>query len=292
MSISPGSTLPPEPEERRQYVEARPETAEPPRNWFQPVVIAALVVLAIANVLLFYEMSAVRRLLDQQVTELKDRTGVLARRVEANEGRHTSLRGEVMMTQEKLGVTQRDLGRARELARKVGEEQKEAEAQIGQVGQQVSSLREESSAKLGALGGEVTTAKTDIAATRKDLEQTRLQLTSAIGDLSKQSVLIARNHDELTELKRRGERNYFEFDLPKEKQPRRIGEVSLQLKKADPKRQRFTVEVIAEDVRTEKKDKTVNEPVQFYMGRSRALYELVVNKVGKDRVTGYLSTPK
>lgn len=299
MSItpSPGAMFSPEPEPEPQRPASPPPVASAPaRNWFPPVVIVALVVLAMANVLLFYDLGSTRRLLEQQVVQLKERNSVLERRLEASDERHNSLRGEVLMTQEKLGVTQRDLSRARELARNLGQEQKkvaeQAATQIGQVGQQVSTLREESTAKLGALSGDVTTAKQDIAATRKDLEQTRLQLTTAIGDISKAGVLIARNHDELVELKRRGERNYFEFDLPKEKQPRRIGDVSLLLKKADPKRQRYTLEVIAEDVRTEKKDKTVNEPVQFYMGRSRALYEVVVNRVGKDRITGYVATPK
>ncbi len=300
MSItpSPGEMFSPEPEPEPQRPASPPPpvTSAPARNWFPPVVIVALVVLVMANVLLFYDLGSTRRLLEQQVVQLKERNSVLERRLEAGDERHNSLRGEVLMTQEKLGVTQRDLSRARELARNLGQEQKkvaeQAATQIGQVGQQVSSLREESTAKLGALSGDVTTAKQDIAATRKDLEQTRLQLTTAIGDISKAGVLIARNHDELVELKRRGERNYFEFDLPKEKQPRRIGDVSLLLKKADPKRQRYTLEVIAEDVRTEKKDKTVNEPVQFYMGRSRALYEVVVNRVGKDRITGYVATPK
>lgn len=297
MSItpSPGAAFQPEPEPENTAPARRapPATEKAPRNWFPPVVIAALVILAITSGFLFYQQGLTRQLLEQQIVLLKEQNHVLERRLEAGDQRHHSLRGEVMMTQEKLGVTQRDISRARELARTLSQEQKQAaERMIGQVGQQVSSLREESGAKLAAVSGEVTTAKTDIAATRKDLETTRLQLTSAIGDISKSSVLIARNHDELLELKRRGERNYFEFNLTKEKQPRRVGDVSMKLKKADPKRQMYTVEVVAQDVATEKKDKTVNEPVQFYMGRTRALYEIVVNRVDKDRITGYLATPK
>ncbi len=289
---------PPPPPQYQQpaYSYPPPGYGPPPppsaRNWFAPIVLTALVVLAIANGFLFSELSATRKLLDQQALALKDRTSVLERRLDSGEQRVGSLSGELRQTRDRLGVTQRDIGRTREVTATLSEEQKQAAAQIGQVGQQVTSLREESGAKLGALSGEVTTAKTDIATTRKDLEQTRLQLTSAIGDISKSGVLIARNHDELTELKRRGERNYLEFDLAKEKQPRRIGDISVLLKKADPKRQRYTIELVVEDSRTEKKDKTVNEPVQFYLGRSRALYEIVVNRVGKDRVAGYLATPK
>lgn len=294
MSISPnsGSTLPPQPEPRYQI--------EPPpvqeRNWLPVVTIVGLVVLAIANFLVFYNLSDTRKQLEQQIAELKERNSVLERRLAVGDERHNSLRGEVLMTREKLGVTERDLSRARALAVQVGQEQKQTEAklgqQLGQVNQQVSTLREESGQKIAAVTGEVAGAKSDIAATRKDLEQTKIQLTSAIGDISKASTLIARNHDELLELRRRGERNYVEFDLPKEKQPRRVGEVSMQLKKTDPRRQKYTLLIVAEDMNNEKKDKTVNEPVQFYMGRTRTLYEVVVNRVSKDRITGYLATPK
>ncbi len=290
ITASPGGTLPPEPDEQR--FSARAEG----RGWFSPVVIAVLVILAVSNFIVFYELSAARKQFDQQLaslkSELKERTAVLERRLATGEERHNDLRGEVLVTREKLGMTQRDLNRAASLAQALKQEQQQAYAKIGQVGQQVTSLREESGAQLGALSGEVSTAKSDIVATRKELEQTRIQLTSAIGDITKAHTLIARNHDELMELKRRGERNYFEFDLPKERQPRRVADISLLLKKADPKRQRYTLEVIAEDSRTEKKDKTVNEPVQLYAGRSRALYEIVVNRVGKDRVSGYVATPK
>lgn len=200
------------------------------------------------------------------------------------------------MTREKLGTTARDLERARALAKQLGDEQKAAEAklnqQVGQVGQQVSSLRDEATQKLTAVNTDVAGAKNDIAATRKDLEATKVQLTTAIGDITNAKTLIARNHDELLELRRRGERNYLEFDLPKEKQPRRVGDVSLQLKGTDPKKQKYSILLIAEDAKNEKRDKTVNEPVQFYMGRTHTLYEIVVNKVEKDRVTGYLATPK
>jgi len=298
ITASPDGLLQPDPDKPGSGRHGHEETTEKVRRspagraWFLPVTIAALVILAGVNVVLFNELGNTRKQLELQLTELKERNATLDRRLAATDERHASLQGEVMMTREKLGVTQRDLNRAASLAKQLSEEQKEAEAQIGQVGYAVNTLREEAGAKLAAVNTEVSTAKTDIATTRKDLEQTRVQLTSAIGDISKANTLIARNRDELGELRRRGERNYFEFDLPKEKQPRRIGDVAMKLKKADPKRQRYTIEVVAQDVKTEKKDKTVNEPVQFYMGSSRTLYEVVVNQVSKDRITGYLATPK
>ncbi len=292
-----GSPPPPRPPQYAQspqmpYVYEQPQPPRAPRNWFPIVAGVVFGMLAITCGFLYWELSQIRQSLDKQVVLLSDRNATLERRITAAERRQGVIHGELQATRSTLGSAQRELNRTKEVAETLTEEQRRAQQQIGQVGQQVSSLRDESGAKLGAISGEVSSAKQDIAATRKDLETTRTQLTSAIGDISKANVLIARNHDELIELKRRGERNYLEFDLSKEKQPRRIGDISLLLKKADAKRQRYTVELTVEDSRVEKKDRTVNEPVQFYMGRSRALYEIVVNRVGKDRITGYVSTPK
>jgi hypothetical protein len=310
MSITPQPEFPkhePEPEPQPQPPPKRQPRAplesqygEPPAarpiNWFPPVVIAVLVLLAIADGVIFYQIGTTRTMLENQVASLKERNQTLERKLEVTEDRsnsmNNSLKGELMVTREKLGMTEKDLTKARTFAQQLSDEQKHAAAQIGQVGQQVSSLREEASTKIGAVATEVSGAKSDIAATRKDLDQTKTQLMSAIGDLTKANTLIARNHDEFLELKRRGERNYEEFNFGKEKQPRRVGDISLRLTKVDTKKQRYTLEVVAEDVRTEKKDKTVYEPVQFYMGRTRALYEIVVNKIDKDRITGYLATPK
>jgi len=295
MSITPTPEFPgAEPEPKVRYSE--PPPAPRPANWFPPVVIGVLVILAVAQGIVYHQLGVARSTTESQIAQLKENGQKLERRLDVGDERaasnHNSLKGELMVTREKLGMTEKDLTRARSLAQQLSEEQKRASAQIGQVGQQVSSLREESTAKIGAVAGEVSTAKTDIASTRKDLEQTKVQLMSAIGDITKANTLIARNHDELTELRRRGERNYTEFDLGKEKQPRRVGDVSLLLKKTDPKKQKYTIELIAEDSRTEKKDKAIYEPVQFYMGRTRNLYELVVNKIDKDRIKGYLATPK
>jgi hypothetical protein len=140
------------------------------------------------------------------------------------------------------------------------------------------------------LGG----AKKDIETTRNDLEATKGKLDRATGDMGVMSGLIARNHDDLEDLKRRGERNYYEFTIPKTKTAQRVGPVQIALNKVDQKRSKYTMTVYADDKSIEKKDKTAGEPVQFYVkGSSRmAPYELVVFDVGKNQITGYLSTPK
>ena len=113
-----------------------------------------------------------------------------------------------------------------------------------------------------------------------------------VGDVSSQGSLIATNANELDALRRLGERNYFEFNIRKTKDPQRVGDISMVLKKADPKKNRYTVEVVVDDQRVEKKDKTVNEPVQFLTSKAKQPYEVVVNKVLKDQIAGYLATPK
>jgi hypothetical protein len=138
---------------------------------------------------------------------------------------------------------------------------------------------------LGKVGADVTDTRNDLAATKGRLDH-------AIGDLNRHSELIATSHDELELLKHKGDRDYFEFTLKKDKDPTRLSIVSLQLKKTDPKKNKFTLYVLADDKKIEKKDRTINEPLQFYTGRDRSLFEVVINTVDKNTVTGYLSTPK
>ena len=138
---------------------------------------------------------------------------------------------------------------------------------------------------------EVGSAKTDIQKTQTDLAATNAKLARAMGDLGVQSGLIAHNASELEILKRKGERNYYDFTLQKNARTP-VSTVSLQLKKVDPKKNKFTLNVIADDKTIEKKDRTVSEPLQFYTGRDHMLYEVVVFTASKDKVTGYLSTPK
>ena len=139
---------------------------------------------------------------------------------------------------------------------------------------------------------ELNGAKKEIAATRTDLESTKVKLDRAIGDLTGQSSLIARTREDLEELRHRGDRDYYEFTLNKGERPTRLSTVSLQLKKADAKKNKFTLSVVADDRVIEKKDRGAAEPLQFYTGRNRQLYEVAIFTVEKNRVTGYLSTPK
>ena len=162
--------------------------------------------------------------------------------------------------------------------------QKETRAnaqQIGAVQTDVSSVKTD-------VGG----VKNDVATTQADLASTKSQLTRVVGDQGVMSGLIATNHDELQELRRRGERNYYEFTLQKGGGGQVVGTTKLSLRKVDTKRFKYTMFVNADDKNIEKKDKNLDEPVQFYSGKSPALFEIVVNNISKNQVQGYLSTPK
>lgn len=206
----------------------------------------------------------------------------------------------------KLGITQSELKESTEaLASKLGMTQKEIASRTAELKRQqqaseqkLTEQQQESQQKISAVSGDVAGvktelggAKTDIASTRTDLEATKKKLETALGDLGVQSGLIARTRDDLEVLKHKGDRNYFEFTLHKGKRTP-VSTVSLELKKVDKKRGKFTLNVMADDRTIEKKDRTLNEPLQFYTGRDRMLYELVVFSADKNSVSGYLSTPK
>ncbi len=246
---------------------------------------AALIVIALLLAVVAYAQWSTGKQLSAQLQQTNDKLTKMEARAETLENNYAGLKGQLDVTSEKLGLTQGELARARSLAQQTREEQKKTAAELG------GQLQQQQQA-LGGLAGEVGTVKTDVAATKQELQQTQSKLERTIGDLGVQSGLIARNSDEVQELKRRGERDYFEFDLKKSKSYTRIGNISVRLNKTDAKRQKFTMTLLANDKVVEKKDKTLLEPVQFYLAGTRNLLELVVYQVEKDRVVGYLSVPK
>ena len=210
--------------------------------------------------------------LDHTNAELKVETETLGR--------------SVGLTQKQLEARAASLQRQQEAdAKRLESEQaaasQAATQQIGAVSSQVSSVKTD-------VGG----VKTDVEATKTELKSAEAQMQSMKGDLGVQSGLIATTHDELEILKHKGDRNYYEFTLNKDKTPHPVATVSLILKKADPKKSRFTLVVVADDKQIEKKDKGLDEPVQFYTGKDNMLFELVVNNIDKNTVKGYISTPK
>ncbi|MEX2264255.1 MAG: hypothetical protein WD696_20035 [Bryobacteraceae bacterium] len=182
--------------------------------------------------------------------------------------------------------------RAEQLASKLAEEQQKQQLQVASRITEVQEAATTANARIGDVSGDVTNVRSEVAANKSELEKTIADLKKVTGDMGVQSGYIATNGKELAALKRLGERNIIEFKLSKTKQPQRVGDIALLLKKADAKRNRYTVEVLADDKKTEKKDRNINEPVQFYTLKARQPYELVVNQVQKNLIIGYLSTPK
>jgi chromosome segregation ATPase len=222
------------------------------------------------------EASAERQSAETKVIE--DKLHLTNKNIEAG---MEALGSKVGMTQEELTRQTAALKAQQERAgAKLAAAQQATNKEVANVNSAVSGVKTE-------LGG----AQSDIASTRSDLAATKAKLETAIGDLNVHSGLIAKNHDELEYLKHKGDRNYFEFKL-KKKQRTPIATVSLELKKTDAKKSRFTLNVYADDHTIEKKDRTLGEPLQFYTGRDRQLYEIVVFNVSKDGISGYLATPK
>jgi len=206
----------------------------------------------------------------------------LTKRMQSAEADSETLAQQVGMTKKELSAKTEELQRSQQaasarIAAQAAEEKKDVGAVAGEV---------------GTVKTDVGGVKTDVAATKASLEATIAKLQGTIGDLGVQSGLIANTRGDLEALKHKGDRQYYEFALVKGAQPQAFSTVALQLKKTDPKKGKYTLNVTADDKTIEKKDKNQSEPVQFYTGREHMLYELVVWTVDKNKITGYLSTPK
>ena len=252
-------------------------------------IILVLAVLVAGVAYLIYAENASRKTLEAAVSDANKRADLLAAKIEQADSRIADLKGQLDVTSQKLGLTETELARARDIAQGVRKQQAESEKEFSA---KIGEVQQQSEAKISAVSTDLTGTKSDVAATRKDLEATRSELKRAIGDQGVMSGLIARNKEELEELKRRGERNIFDFDIGKSKDPQHVGPILIKLKKVDPKHSKYTMDVIADDKTIEKKDKNALEPVQFYTRSTHQLYEIVVFDTSKDKITGYLSTPK
>lgn len=268
------------------------ELDETPRGYSGALLatLAVALLAAIGGLIWSYTLSS--RLAGQEsaLTEAKEQNKKLASDLRETDAR---LRVATEELGNSLGLTQKQLdARAQELIKR--EDAEEANAR------RLASAQKQTAQAVTGLATDVTGVKTDVGGVRTDLGKTQTdlataisQLTSMKGDLSGHSSLIARNHDELELLKHKGDRTYYEFTLNKgQKKP--VGTISLELKKADGKKNRFTVVVDSDDKQYEKKDRSLNEPLQFYSGKEPALFEIVVNSVGakNQSISGYLSAPK
>lgn len=207
----------------------------------------------------------------------------LAQRLDAAE---SSMQTTVAGMNEKLGTAQQQMEtRSVQLTR-------QHRASLNRLVKEQQQQMETVTGEVAGVKSEVGTVRTDVEATKSDLAATKEKLEHTIGDLGLQSGLIAHTREDLEALRRKGERNYYEFTLVKGRGPVPVSTISLALKKVDPKRSKFTLNVLADDRTIEKKDRTMYEPLQFYTAKDRHLYEVVIFTAEKNKVTGYLSTPK
>jgi hypothetical protein len=251
-------------------------------------IFVALVLLAIGEV---YSLNSLgdlgRSIQSQQAATKKDLTAQLDQRLAALQQSNAQvlddLRQEVEDTAKRTGATRADLQRARLLVRKIQNEQAQNSQQM-----EAELARKADQDQVGALSGAVTSTRTDLDDTKKALEATRSDLGMA---RSQFGTLIARNHDDIVYLRKIGERNYFEFTASKNR-PLKVAGLSLVLKKTNVHHHRFNLNLVADDMTIEKKNRTIDEPIFFSVSGSKSFYELVINQVQSGQVKGYISTPK
>jgi hypothetical protein len=269
------------------------------------LVAGALIALIAANIYLYVQIdhlradvAKVRESLSTELSNLRDASTVTT----ASQARHLeTMKADLEAARIKARDDARTLSsqakaesqaHADQLARQIQAEEAKVQQQVSSEISEVKTSANTANAKIADVSTDVGGVKTQVSATQAELQKTIADLHSTRGDLGVQSGLIATNAQELQALKRLGERNYFEFKLAKTKVPQRVGDITLKLKSVDTKKNKYTVEVMADDKLTEKKDKNVNEPIQFYSSKARQPYEIVVNQVQKDLIVGYLATPK
>jgi vacuolar-type H+-ATPase subunit I/STV1 len=263
-------------------------------DWKTPLVAGVLALLAAANIYLFVQLERVKTDNRNESAKLSaEFTGAMEKmRVDSNEEVQRSRRS-VEQLQARLAAQRRAAEQA------VGQAKVDAE-------QKVQSLQEKVAQEQAAQQQAITQVKqtadtattqignvsTDLGNTKTQLQQTVATLKRATGELDNHTSLIATNGKELQALRELGERNYAEFTITRSKQATRVGDVIVLLKKVDVKHNKFTIAITADDKTVEKKDRNINEPIQFYTSKAHQPDEIVVNQVRKDTIVGYLATPK
>jgi chromosome segregation ATPase len=256
--------------------------AETHSNAGKWILTAVAILYVAASSFFIYDAHSKLTKLTQDQTASQKEIADLTKRMQTAEGDSETLAQQVGMTKKDLAAKTADLQRQQQAAAaRIAAQAAEEKKDVGAVAGEVGSVKTD-------VGG----VKTDVAATKASLEATIAKLQTTIGDLGQQSGLIANTRSDLEALKHKGDRQYYEFSLIKGASPQAFSTVALQLKKTDPKKGKYTLNVTADDKTIEKKDKNQSEPVQFYTGRDHMLYELVVWSVDKNKITGYLSTPK
>jgi type II secretory pathway pseudopilin PulG len=268
--------------EDRQDVIVQEATA--PR-WIGIVVVALAVVSLVAlgaGWTASNRSKALEQNLATQAQQNKQQQDLLAQRLAKAEDTNAQLQGELSVVTDKMKLTEGELSRARKQAAKIKDED----------AKQLSDLQNSLNGQLATKASvdDVNKIGTDVDGVKTDLEGAKNSLNMTRGEFG---TLIAKNHDEIEELRRLGERDYYEFTINKKGQREKVGDMMVELRSVNPKRNLYTVALYVDDARYDKKNRSVNEPIYFFTrSNGHAPLEFVVNSVAKDKITGYLSVPK
>jgi uncharacterized protein YukE len=266
-------------EERQEIIQDAPA----PR-WIG-IVIVALAVISLAGLGMAWSASnhaaALQQTMGTQAQQFRQTDDALAQRLAKTEDLNAQLQGELSVVTEKMKLTQSELTRAKQQAKQAKEDgaRELSDLQNNMNGQLATKASVDDVNKLGT---DMTSVKGDLDATKNNLNMTRGEF----------GTLIAKNHDEVEELRRLGERDYYEFTIDKKNTREKVGDLMVELRSTNVKKNLYTVAIYADDKRYEKQNRSVNEPIYFFMHGSRAPLEFTVNQVGKDKIAGYLSVPK
>ena len=298
MSITPSPVPGSEQQPPAEPASVSPASSSPAKSSYLPLIAVAVVMVLGLGGLFLYTKSLSDRLnqaqlsLQASLSSQSQSLEQITRRLDQTDTRQTDLQGEFSSTKQTLGSTQAEIQKARQMAAQLAKQQQESSQQLSSQLGQLAQEQEATRGNLGSLSTDVTGVKGEVKSTQAELEATRSELKRVIGDLGVQSDLIAHTRTDLEALRARGDRDYTEFDLRKVSKRQKVGTLQLELKKTDEKRQKYTLNLVADDKTVEKKDKNVFEPVQFYQQGYRQATEIVVQQIFKDRIVGYVSAPK
>ena len=216
-----------------------------------------------------------------QTQQFNQSENILNQRLAKSEDTNAQLQGDLSVVTDKMKLTQSELIQARKAADEIKEED----------AKQLADMQNQTNAQLAtkASADDVNSLGTEVTGVKGDLETTNSNLNMARGEFG---TLIARNHDEVEELRRLGERDYYEFTINKKGERQKVGELTVELRGVNTGKNLYSVAISVDDARYEKKNRSANEPVYFFVHGSRAPLEFTVNQVGKDKIAGYLSVPK
>jgi F0F1-type ATP synthase membrane subunit b/b' len=249
------------------------------------IIVVALAVVSLAALGTGWTASTRSKELAQTLTaaqqQEKQQEDILSQRLAKAEDTNAQLQGELSVVTDKMKLTEGELSKARLQAKKIKEED----------AQQLADLQNNVNGQLAtkATVDDVNKIGTDVTGVKSDLDATKNSLNLTRGEFG---TLIAKNHDEVEELRRLGERDYYEFTIDKKDQRQKVGDMMIELRGVNTKKNIYTIALFVDDARYEKKNRSVNEPIYFFTRGTRAPMELTVNSVGKDKIVGYLSVPK